>query len=48
MVGLKGSDCAEGVVSGQWLAAWEVVAFGPGGRWKEIWHGVKVSYNTGW
>ena len=22
-MGLKGSDCAEGVVSGQWLAAWE-------------------------
>jgi len=46
-MGSKGSDCAKGVVSGQWVAAWEGVAFGPGGRWKYM-VGGKVSYNTGW
>ena len=31
-MGLKGSDCAKGVVSGRWAAAGEGVGFGPGGQ----------------
>ena len=31
-MGLKGSDCAKGIVSGRWAAAGEGVGFGPGGR----------------
>ncbi len=31
-MGSRGSDCAKGVVSGRWAAAWEGVEFGQGGR----------------
>jgi hypothetical protein len=31
-MGSKGSNCAKGVSSGSWAAAWEGVGFGPGGR----------------
>ena len=31
-MGLKGSDCAKGIVSRRWAAAGEGVGFGPGGR----------------
>jgi hypothetical protein len=30
-MGSKGNDCAKGVSSRQWAAAWEGVGFGPGG-----------------
>ena len=31
-MGSKGSDCAKGISSRRWAAAWEGVGFGPGGR----------------
>jgi type II secretory pathway component GspD/PulD (secretin) len=43
-MGSKGSNCAKGVSSIQWAAAWEGIGFGPGG-WggffmvREIWFG---------
>jgi hypothetical protein len=30
-MGSKGSDCAKGISSRRWAAAWEGVGFGPGG-----------------
>ena len=41
-MGLKGSDCAKGVVSGRWAAAGEGVGFGPGGRGGNI-YGERLS-----
>ncbi len=32
LIGSKGSDCAKGVVTGRWAAAWEGIEFGRGGR----------------
>jgi hypothetical protein len=56
-MGLKGSDCAEGVVSGQWLAAWEglFLALVGGGnkygtefRYRTILVGELVGIVAGW
>ena len=59
-MGLKGSDCAEGVVSGQWLAAWEGLflaqvgggnKYGTEFRYRTILVGELVGivrYNSGW
>jgi hypothetical protein len=39
----KGSNCAKGVSSGRWAAAWEGVGFGPGGRGGYIYGGALVA-----
>ena len=56
-MGLKGSDCAEGVVSGQWLAAWEGLflaqvgggnKYGTEFRYRTILVGELVGIVAGW
>jgi hypothetical protein len=32
LIGSRRSDCAKGVVTGRWAAAWEGIEFGGGGR----------------